>query len=72
MLEIDNQRLYNENDQLKRMNCQNYNHEENVLREKNVQFEKLINSLQLSNVIMKDFMHFFSIWKLYFIATTFM
>ncbi|CAF4188648.1 unnamed protein product [Rotaria sp. Silwood2] len=49
MLEIDNQRLYNENDQLKQTNCQTHNHEEIILREKNAQLEKLINSLQRSN-----------------------
>ncbi|CAF3518967.1 unnamed protein product [Rotaria sp. Silwood1] len=49
MLEIDNQRLYTENDQLKETNCQTHNHEEIILREKNAQLEKLINSLQRSN-----------------------
>ncbi len=45
MLEIDNQRLYNETDQLKQPNRQIHSHEESFLR------EKLINSLQRSNVI---------------------
>ncbi|CAF1006862.1 unnamed protein product [Rotaria sordida] len=49
MLEIDNQRLYNENDHLKQTNYQTHNHEEIILREKNAQLEKLINSLQRSN-----------------------
>jgi hypothetical protein len=51
MLAIDNQRLYNENDQLKQNNRQPRKDEENILREKNIQLEKLINSLQRSNVI---------------------
>jgi hypothetical protein len=43
MLEIDNQRLYNENDQLKQT-CL---------------YEKLPNSLQRSNVINDNFFRFF-------------
>jgi len=46
MLEIDNQRLNNENDQLK----QTHNYEESFLREK---------LLQRSNVIIHKFIHFF-------------
>lgn len=43
MLEIDNQRLYNENDQLKRP----------------ILHEKLSNSLQSSNVIILNSIHIF-------------
>jgi hypothetical protein len=49
MLEIDNQRLSNENDQLK----------QTCLCEKNTPLEKIINSLQRSNVIIDDFIRFF-------------
>jgi hypothetical protein len=53
MLEIDNQHLYNENDQLKQTNRQTPNREEPFLP------EKLINSLQRSNVIIYNFIRFF-------------
>ena len=49
MLEIDNQRLSNENDQLKQI----------CLCKKNIQLEKLPNSLQRSNVINDHFFPFF-------------
>ncbi len=48
MLEIDNQRLYNEIDQLK----QTYQHQESILP------EKLIHPLPSSNVISHLFIHF--------------
>lgn len=54
MLEIDNRRLYIENEQLK----QTQNLEDTILREKNIQLEKLINSLQCSNVIIYNSIHF--------------
>lgn len=61
MLEIDNQRLYAENNHLKETNCQIHYSEETNLREKNVQLEKLIHSLQCSNVTVYHCIHLFSI-----------
>ncbi|CAM4828525.1 unnamed protein product [Rotaria magnacalcarata] len=49
MLEIDNQRLYIENDHLKQMHGPTHHHEESNLREKSAALEKLINLLQRSN-----------------------
>jgi hypothetical protein len=58
MLEIDNQRLYIENDQLKQL----HNHGDTILRDKTCQLEKLINSLQRSNVIIYNAIHFCCIY----------
>ncbi len=51
MLEIDNQRLYNENDQLKQI--------------PNHSCDKLINSSQRSNVIISNLIRFFLIPDLF-------
>ena len=52
MLEIDNQRLYAENDRLRQTDRSDHHHpDEASLREKTSQLETLVNSLQCSNVI---------------------
>jgi hypothetical protein len=53
MLEIDNQRLYAENEQLKLA----HKSEDPPPRDGNVYLEKLLVSLQHSNVIISDCMH---------------
>ena len=59
MLDIDNLRLYNENEQLKQAYCQVHSSEKGCLLEKNAQLRKPINSLQRSNVSPYNCIHFF-------------